>query len=109
MNYPQIPQSEFPGQAMVVELYKTGGVRGVELGSCAFSKRDPITGEITYPELDLVRLSISRRVYTNRHMDVVVNSLADVYERRDAMKGLRITYEGPILSLRHFTAKFELL
>lgn len=107
--YPKIPQSEFPGQALVVELYKTGGVRGVELGSCAFSKRDLETGEITYPELDLVRLSISRRVYTNRHMDVVVNSLADVYERRDTMKGLRIIYEGPILSLRHFTAKFELL
>jgi len=105
--YPHIPQSEFPGQAMVVELYRTGGVRGVELGSCAFSKRDPETGEVTFPELDLVRLSISRRVYTNRHMDVVVNSLADVYERRDEMKGLRIIYEGPILSLRHFTAKFE--
>ncbi|WP_273568565.1 tryptophanase [Maribacter halichondriae] len=107
--YPHIPQSEFPGQALVVELYKTGGVRGVELGSCAFSKKDPETGEIHYPELDLVRLSISRRVYTNRHMDVVVNSLADVYERRDEMKGLRLTYEGPILSLRHFTAKFELV
>ncbi|MDB4292231.1 tryptophanase, partial [Maribacter sp.] len=107
--YPHIPQSEFPGQAMVVELYRTGGVRGVELGSCAFSKKDPDTGEVTFPELDLVRLSISRRVYTNRHMDVVVNALADVYERRDAMKGLRIIYEGPILSLRHFTAKFELV
>ncbi len=107
--YPHIPQSEFPGQAMVAELYRTGGVRGVELGSCAFSKKDPETGEVTFPELDLVRLSISRRVYTNRHMDVVVNSLADVYERRAEMKGLRIIYEGPILSLRHFTAKFELV
>lgn len=107
--YPHIPQSEFPGQAMVVELYRTGGVRGVELGSCAFSKKDPETGEVTFPELDLVRLSISRRVYTNRHMDVVVNALADVYERRNDMKGLRIIYEGPILSLRHFTAKFELV
>lgn len=107
--YPHIPQKEFPGQAMVVELYRTGGVRGVELGSCAFSKKDPETGEVTFPELDLVRLSISRRVYTNRHMDVVVNSLADVYERRNDMKGLRIIYEGPILSLRHFTAKFELV
>ena len=107
--YPHIPQSEFPGQAMVVELYRTGGVRGVELGSCAFSKKDPETGKVTFPELDLVRLSISRRVYTNRHMDVVVNSLADVYERRAEMKGLRIIYEGPILSLRHFTAKFELV
>jgi tryptophanase len=104
-----IPQSEFPGQALVVELYKTAGVRGVELGSCAFSKKDPETGEIVYPELEMVRLSVSRRVYTNRHMDVVINALADVYERRKSLKGLQIVYEGPILSLRHFTARFDLL
>ena len=91
----------------VVELFKTGGVRGVELGSCAFSKKDPETGAIIFPELELVRLTVSRRVYTNRHMDVVVNALADVYQRRDEIKGLRITYQGPIISLRHFTAKFE--
>jgi tryptophanase len=107
--YPHIPQKEFPGQALVVELYKTAGVRGVELGSCAFAKKHPETGEIIYPELDLVRLSISRRVYTNRHMDVVANALEDVFSRRDQMKGLKIIYEGPIISLRHFTAKFELL
>ena len=105
--YPNIPQSEFPGQALVIELYKTAGVRGVELGSCAFSKKDPDKGEIIFPDLELVRLTVSRRVYTNRHMDVVVNALADVYERRDQMKGLKLTYEGPIISLRHFTAKFE--
>ena len=105
--YPHIPQSEFPGQAMVIELYKTSGVRGVELGSCAFSKKDPKTGKVIFPDLELVRLTVSRRVYTNRHMDVVVNALADVYERRDQMKGLKLTYEGPIISLRHFTAKFE--
>ena len=105
--YPNIPQSEFPGQAMVIELYKTGGVRGVELGSCAFSKKNPETGEIIFPELELVRLTVSRRVYTNRHMDVVVNALADVFERRNEMKGLKLTYEGPIISLRHFTAKFK--
>ena len=105
--YPHIPQSEFPGQAMVIELYKTAGVRGVELGSCAFSKKDPKTGKVIFPDLELVRLTVSRRVYTNRHMDVVVNALADVYERRDQMKGLKLTYEGPIISLRHFTAKFE--
>lgn len=107
--YPHIPQSQFPGQALVVELYRTAGVRGVELGSCAFSKKDPKTGEIIYPDLEVVRLTVSRRVYTDRHMDVVVNALEDVYKRRDQMKGLRITYEGPILSLRHFTARFELL
>ena len=105
--YPHIPQSEFPGQAMVIELYKTAGVRGVELGSCAFSKKDPKTGKVIFPDLELVRLTVSRRVYTNRHMDVVVNALADVYERRDQIKGLKLTYEGPIISLRHFTAKFE--
>tara|TARA_B100000927_G_scaffold124554_1_gene100477 strand:- start:16232 stop:17620 length:1389 start_codon:yes stop_codon:yes gene_type:complete len=107
--YPHIPQSEFPGQALVVELYKTAGVRGVELGSCAFSKKNKETGEIIYPDLELVRLTVSRRVYTNRHMDVVINALDDVFKRRDQMKGLRLTYEGPIISLRHFTAKFEMI
>ena len=107
--YPHIPQSEFPGQALVVELYKTAGVRGVELGSCAFSKKNKETGEIIYPDLELVRLTVSRRVYTNRHMDVVINALDDVFKRRDQMKGLKLTYEGPIISLRHFTAKFEMI
>ena len=107
--YPHIPQSEFPGQALVVELYKTAGVRGVELGSCAFSKKNKETGEIIYPDLELVRLTVSRRVYTNRHMDVVINALEDVFKRRDQMKGLKLTYEGPIISLRHFTAKFEMI
>ena len=105
--YPHIPQKEFPGQALVVELYKTAGVRGVELGSCAFSKKNPHTGEIIYPDLELVRLTVSRRVYTHRHMDVVIKALEDVYKRRDQMKGMKLTYEGPILSLRHFTAKFK--
>ena len=107
--YPHIPQREFPGQALVVELYKTAGVRGVELGSCAFSKKDKETGQIIYPDLELVRLTVSRRVYTNRHMDVVINALQDVFKRRDQMKGLKLTYEGPIISLRHFTAKFEMI
>ena len=107
--YPHIPQSEFPGQALVVELYKTAGVRGVELGSCAFSKKNKETGKIIYPDLELVRLTVSRRVYTNRHMDVVINALEDVFKRRDQMKGLKLTYEGPRISLRHFTAKFEMI
>ena len=107
--YPHIPQKEFPGQALVIELYKTAGVRGVELGSCAFSKKDKETGKIIYPDLELVRLTVSRRVYTNRHMDVVINALEDVFKRRDKMKGLKLTYEGPIISLRHFTAKFEMI
>ena len=107
--YPHIPQSEFPGQALVVELYKTAGVRGVELGSCAFSKKDKETGKIIYPDLELVRLTVSRRVYTNRHMDVVINALDDVFKRRKQMKGLKLTYQGPIISLRHFTAKFEMI
>ena len=107
--YPHIPQKEFPGQALVIELYKTAGVRGVELGSCAFSKKDKETGKIIFPDLELVRLTVSRRVYTNRHMDVVINALEDVFKRRDKMKGLKLTYEGPIISLRHFTAKFEMI
>lgn len=102
---PDLPQPELPGQALVVELYREAGIRSAELGTVAFSHRDPDTGEMIYPELELVRLAIPRRVYTQTHLDYAVESLLNIRQRRDQIKGLRITYEPPYL--RHFTARFE--
>ncbi|MEA4884343.1 MAG: tryptophanase [Clostridia bacterium] len=104
---PHIPQAEFPAQALTVELYIEGGIRGVELGTCAFGRTDPNTGEPIYPQLELVRLAVPRRVYTDRHMQRVAAAFEGILARRDLVKGLRITYQAPVL--RHFTAEFEKL
>lgn len=103
---PHIPQDQFPAQALGVELYIEGGVRGVEIGT-NLAGRNPQTGEHDYPKLEMLRLTIPRRVYTNRHMDVIAVACANVYERRHEITGLEYTYEAPIL--RHFTAKFKRL
>ena len=102
---PHLPRNQFPAQALTVELYLEGGVRGVELGGCAFGHKDPETGEDVWPELELVRLTILRRVYTDRHMDYVARTLRAVKERASSVRGLKIVHEAPVL--RHFTAKFE--
>jgi len=102
---PHIPRDEFPGQALAVELYLEGGIRGVELGSVAFAHPDPDTGEIQYPLMELVRLAIPRRMYTQTHMDFVIATLTCIGERCDSIRGYRITYEPELL--RHFTACFE--
>lgn len=107
--FPHIPQSEFPSQRLVVALYEEAGVRAVELGACAFGSKDKETGEPIWPELETMRIAISRRVYTNSHMDVIANALGEIYKNRDSYKGMKLVYEGPITSLRHFTAGFELL
>jgi len=107
--FPNIPQHEFPSQRLVVALYEEAGVRAVELGACAFGSKDKETGEPIWPELETMRISVSRRVYTNRHLDVIAEALGDIYKNRDAYKGMKLVYEGPITSLRHFTAGFELL
>lgn len=107
--FPQIPQYEFPSQRLVVALYEEAGVRAVEIGACAFGSKDKITGEPIWPELETMRICVSRRVYTNNHLDVIVEALSDIYKNRDSYKGLRMVYEGPITSLRHFTAGFELI
>lgn len=104
---PDIPQSAFPAQALVVELYVEAGIRAVELGTAAFGRRDEETGEMIYPALELVRLAVPRRVYTDRHMDMVVRALRNIRERRDEIRGLKLICEAPVL--RHFTAEFERL
>ncbi len=102
---PHVPKEEFPAQTLATELYIDGGVRGGEIGTL-LADRDPVTRKNRYPELDLVRLAIPRRVYTNNHMDYVAASLARVYNRRNEYrKGLRIVWEAPIM--RHFTVELE--
>lgn len=95
---------EFPGQALVCELYRHAGIRGVEIGSVMFGKTDPATGKVIHPPMQLVRLAVPRRVYTQSHVDYVIEAVAEVYASRQAIKGLRIV-EAPEV-LRHFTAKF---
>ncbi len=107
--FPHIPQHQFPSQRLVCALYEEAGVRAVELGACAFGTKDKETGEPIWPKLETMRIAISRRVYTDSHMQVIANALGDIYENRDQYKGMKLVYEGPILSLRHFTAGFELL
>lgn len=103
--FSHIPQSEFPGQALLVELYRQGGIRAVEIGSVMFAHPDPISGQTIYPDLELVRLAIPRRVYTQSHLDFVVKTLAEIGDRRRQTHGYRITYAPEFL--RHFTARFE--
>ncbi len=102
---PHIPQSHYPGQALVVALYREFGVRAVEIGSLMFGHRDPATAQMVYPKLELVRLAVPRRVYTTEHMRYVAESVISLYRDRERLKGLRITYEAPVL--RHFTARLE--
>lgn len=101
---PEIPPHQFPGQAIVCALYIEGGIRSVEIGSVMFGKYDE-NGNMISPVMELVRLAIPRRVYTQSHIDYVSEVVIDTYKQRDKMRGLKFTYEAPML--RHFTAKFE--
>lgn len=102
--YNQVPVQEFPGQALLCDLYLKGGIRCVEVGSVMFGKYDEQNKMIPAPH-ELVRLAIPRRVYTQSHIDYVLDIFDDILELRNKKHGLRITYEPP--ALRHFTAKFE--
>ncbi len=102
---PNVPKEEFTAQTLGVELYLEAGIRGVEIGAI-LADRDPVTRENRYPELELLRLAIPRRVYTNNHMDVIAAALKNVYDRRDQItRGYVITREQPIM--RHFTVELD--
>lgn len=102
---PHVPPRELPGQSVVAELYVEGGIRGVEVGTVMFGRRDPETGEEETAAMELVRLAMPRRVYTQSHVDFMVEAIVEAYRRRAAIGGFRFTYQAPVL--RHFTAGFE--
>lgn len=102
---PNIPKEECRAQTLAIELYIEAGVRGVEIGTL-LADRDPITRENRYPKLEMLRLAIPRRTYTNNHMDVVAVGLKNVFDRRNEIsRGYKIVWEAPIM--RHFTVKLE--
>ncbi|AFN73941.1 Tryptophanase [Melioribacter roseus P3M-2] len=102
---PDIPPEQYPGQSIVCELYLEGGIRSVEIGSVMFGKYDKKTGRLIPAMMELVRLAIPRRVYTQSHIDYVAEVVIETFNKRDKLKGYKITYEAPML--RHFTARFE--
>lgn len=101
---PEVQPHQFPGQSIVCALYLEGGVRGVEIGSVMFGKYDE-NGQTVSPPMELVRLAMPRRVYTQSHVDYLIEVILEVYKNRDSLKGYEITYEAPML--RHFTARFK--
>ena len=104
---PNLPKEEFLAQTLAIELYIEAGVRGVEIGAI-LADRDPITRENRYPDLELLRLAIPRRTYTNNHMDYIAAAFKNVFDRKDEIKrGVKIIEEAPIM--RHFTVELERL
>lgn len=100
-----VPKNEFPAQTLTIELYLEAGIRGCEIGYL-LADRDPVTRENRFDGLDMLRLAIPRRVYTNNHMDVIAVALKNVYDRRESItSGVKIAWEAPIM--RHFTVKLE--
>ena len=100
-----IPSLEFPGQALAVELYREAGIRSCEIGSVMHAEHDDDSGGESPAAMELVRLAIPHRVYTQSHIDYVIEAILEVHRRRESIGGLRITYQPPFL--RHFTARFE--
>ncbi len=104
--YPNIPVDQYPGQALVCELYRLGGIRSCEIGSVMFGKYDT-DGSLIPAQMELVRLAIPRRVYTQSHLDYVIETFGEILEQADQVKGYKIDWEPPFL--RHFTARFSSL
>jgi tryptophanase len=102
---PHVPPAQYPAQALSVALYREGGVRSVEIGGVMFGRRDPKTGQEIAPDLELVRLTIPRRVYSNTHLDYVADVVIACFQARESIRGVRIVKQAPFL--RHFTAEFE--
>ncbi len=101
---PNIPPEQYPGQSIVCELYLEGGIRAVEIGSVMFGKYSD-NGKLIPSMMELVRMAIPRRVYTQSHIDYVIEIIIEVFNNRNKLKGYKITYEASML--RHFTARFE--
>ncbi|MFX0117275.1 MAG: hypothetical protein ACFFB3_22200 [Candidatus Hodarchaeota archaeon] len=104
---PHIPREQFPAWSLIVALYELSGIRTVALGSVAFGKKDPTTGEQSFVPVEYVRLAIPRRVYSRAHFDYVADSIIKLLSMRDQVKGVCFTYEPKVL--RHFTARFALV
>ncbi|HPQ37449.1 MAG TPA: tryptophanase [Synergistaceae bacterium] len=105
---PHIPQSAYPADVLGIEIYREGAIRGIGLGALAFATEDEKTGKIIYPKLELYRLAINRRTYTNSHMEFIAQSIIDVYKRRESIRyGLRETYVPPVKGIKHFLAHLE--
>jgi len=102
---PHIPRHQYPGWALTVALYKEAGIRVVEIGGVMFAEKDEETGEEIFPKLEMVRLSVPRRVYTISHLHYVAEALISLYKKREKIKGLKIIYSAPYL--RHFTVRLE--
>ncbi len=102
---PHIPWQGFPGQALALELYLAGGVRSCEIGSVMLGSVDPDTGEELPAHLELVRLAIPRRTYTQSHMDYLIEVIEEVWEKRDTLGPVKIAWAPKVL--RHFSAHFE--
>ncbi|MBK7671844.1 MAG: tryptophanase [bacterium] len=102
---PHLPQSQFPAQVVTAALYLLGGVRAVEIGSLMFEHRDPDTGKLVAPAMELVRLAVPRRVYTHTQLDYVADICGQVMALGERLCGLEVTWEPP--SLRHFTARLQ--
>ena len=101
---PHVPAHEYPGQSLAVALYEHAGIRSCEIGTVMFGRPDPEGGPDTPARLELVRLAIPRRAYTQSHMDYVIEAVGEVFAGRAALRGLRMTEQAP--HLRHFTARF---
>lgn len=105
---PHLPPEQYPAQSLTIALYQEGGVRAVEIGSVMFGRRDPERpGHEKLPDLDLVRLAVPRRVYTNTHLEYVADVAVRLHQKPQRLRGVRIVHEAPVL--RHFTARFELV
>lgn len=102
--FPHIPRDQFPGQALAVASYIEGGVRCCEIGT-VLADRDPVTRENRYPKLELVRLAIPRRTYSENQLSFVADVFGEILKNKGKVRGLKITYEAPVL--RHFTCEFE--
>ena len=103
--FSHIEPAEFPGQSLAVELYRAGAIRASEIGSVMFAHPDPDTGKMVHPKLELVRLALPRRVYTQSHLDFIVDTLIQIKKEKDRARGYRFTYAPELL--KHFTASFE--